>query len=141
MSKHSVTAFLTLGIVSLALAGQPTASERLLEQLRTERQTAVLDPSRLTASKPPIELKQLLGVSRVELLQTLGSPDFCALPDDASCMKSTRLAYFYYPHERPPARDTGNGYAEISVNAGGGWALEVFFAHDSVGKASWVKQE
>jgi hypothetical protein len=100
-----------------------------------------MDPSRLTASSPPIDLKQILGVSRDELVQTLGTPDFCALPEDASCVKSTRLAYFYYPHERPTAKDTGNGFTEITVTAGGGWALELFVAHGYVDKASWVKQE
>jgi len=141
MNKYVVTAFLSLGIVSVAPAGRPTAAERLLEQLRTERQTAVVGPSRLTASKPQFEVKQLLGLSRTELLQTLGPPDFCALSEDTGCMKSARVAYFYYPHERPTAKDTGNGITEVAVTAGGGWALELFFAHDSVAEASWVKQE
>ncbi len=140
MNKHLVTSILTLGMVSGALAGQPTAAQRLLEQLRTERQTAAIDPSRLTARKPPIDLKQLLGVSRYELVRILGSPDFCALPEEASCLKSTRVAYFYYPLERPTVKDTRNGFAEITVTAGGGWALELFFADDSVDKASWAKQ-
>jgi len=141
MNRHLVPTILTLGIVSGALAGQPTAAQRLLEQLCTARQTAAIDPSRLTARKPQLDLKQLLGVSRYELVQILGSPDFCALPEDATCMKSTRLAYFYYPQERPAAKDTGNGLTEITVTAGGGSALELFLADDSVNKASWVKQD
>jgi hypothetical protein len=135
MNKQPIAIFLTLGMISWALAGRSTAIDRLLQRLRAERQTAVLNPSRLTARKPAIDLKQLRGVSRDELIHTLGAPDFCALPEDASCMNSTRVAYFYYP-PLPPAKDD-----EVVVRAGGGWALELFFARDSVDRASWVKQE
>jgi hypothetical protein len=33
----------------------------------------------------------------------------------------------------------GNGFAEITVTAGGGWALALNLTQDSVAKASWVK--
>jgi hypothetical protein len=35
----------------------------------------------------------------------------------------------------------GNGFVEIVMTAGGGWALEINFTEDSVSRASWVKQE
>jgi hypothetical protein len=69
----------------------------------------------------------------------LGAPDFCARPENVGCIKSTRLAYFFYPRKSSTAKDMGSGFAEITVTAGGGWALELNLTQDSVAKASWVK--
>jgi|ERR1700722_2027379 len=142
MNKIVVMALIAVGLVPTVLAADQSDSRRLLlEQLRTERQAAVVDRSRVQTSKPQIDLNPLLGVSRNELLQSLGAPDFGAPPEDAGCIKSTRLAYFFYPHKPSTGKDVGNGSVEVTVSAGGGWALEVKLTHDSVAKVSWVKQE
>ena len=141
MSKLVLVMLIATGLLTSVLAADQSASRRhLLEQLRTERQAAVKNPSRVEAMKPQIDLRLLRGASRNELLRSLGSPDFCDLPMDEECVKSTHLAYFYYPHEPSTAKDMGNGFSEITVTGGGGWALELNFSHNLVAEARWVKQ-
>ncbi len=142
MHRMFVMALVAVALVpSVPAIAHSDAGRMVLEQLRSERQAAVIESSRIPATKPPIDLKPLLGVGRHDLLESLGAPDFCALPEDAGCAKSKRVAYFFYPRKPSTAKDMGNGFVEIVMTAGGGWALEINFTEDSVSRASWVKQE
>ncbi len=123
-----------------ALPNQPATLDRLFEWIRTEQKAALKDPLRVT-EPPDIDLRPLLGVSRRELLKSLGLPDFCAIPEDVTCTKSTRLGYLFYPHKPSPSTDTGNGYTDAKVTFSEGWALELYTVDDVVKKASWVKRE
>jgi len=142
MSRILVIALIAVGLVPLVLAeDQPDSTRLLLGQLSTQRKAVIKDPSHATSNKPQTDLAPLLGVDKNELVQSLGAPDFCVAPRDASCNGSPHLTYFFFPYQPPSAKHVGDGMTEITVNAGGGWALEVDLAHNHVAKASWVKQE
>jgi hypothetical protein len=142
MNRILAIALIAVGLVPLVSAeDQPDSTRLLLGQLSTQRKTVIKDPSRGTANKPRTDLTLLLGVGRNELVQSLGTPDFCVAPRDAGCSGSPHLTYFFPPYQPPSAKDVGDRMTEITVSAGGGWALEVDLAHNYVAKASWVKQE
>jgi len=142
MSRILVIALIAVGLVRLVLAeDQPDSTRLLLGQLSTQRKAVIKDPSHATSNKPQTDLTPLLGVDRNELVQSLGTPDFCVAPRDASCNGSPHLTYFFFPHQPPSEKDVGGGMTKITVSVGGGWALQVDPTHNYVAKASWVKQE
>lgn len=142
MKRIFAVASIAVCLVPAVLAADPSESGRiLLDRLRAQRQIVMRDPSRAPTSKPRTDLTPILGMNRNQLVQSLGAPDYCAPPSDAGCGRSPHLAYFFFPHETAPATQLAGGITEITVSAGGGWALELSLTRDSVVKASWVKQE
>ncbi len=140
MNRILAIALIAVGLVPLVSAeDQPDSTRLLLGQLSTQRKTIIKDPSRATANKPQTDLTPLLGVGRNELVQSLGAPDLCVAP--CRLHRVAHLTYFFFPYRPTSAKEVGGGMTEITVSAGGGWALEVDLAHNSVAKASWVKQE
>jgi hypothetical protein len=135
-------ALIAVGLVPEVLAAEQSDSSRLLlEQLRIERQSILNDSSPAPAKEPSIDLSRLTGIDRRHILGALGAPDFCVTPHETDCARSSHLAYFFYRFQPPSAKELPNGFTEVTVTAGGGWALEIDLAQDSVDKAYWKKQE
>jgi hypothetical protein len=124
-------------IPTVIAANQSEPGHQLLDQLRNQRQMILKDSSRSPVSRPQTNLPSILGVSRHELLQSLGTPDYCGPPSDAGCSKSPHVAYFFYHHTPPSARAGSDGTVVLSIDIGGGWALETDLDQDAVENASW----
>lgn len=122
----------------------PTVSQKqlaLIDQLRREwREQRFAAPGATSDFQRP-ELTPLVGVHRASLASRLGRPDFC-LPDPDSCGNSPHWTYFFNRCQPSSVKSSGSRLTEVTVTAGCGWALEMFFSKDgAVDKASWVNQK
>ena len=141
MNRGGFAVMMLLVLAQRPWAAEPTAGHRLLDALREQRQSISRDPSHAPIERPPIDLTALAGIDRGELLHSLGAPDYCVPDTDSACRHSLHSTYFFYRYAPPSVRDVSRGVTEITLQAGGGWALEIDWVNDRVSTASWVKQE
>jgi hypothetical protein len=141
MNRGAAVMMRVLSLARGVSAAEPTADQRLLGTLREERRIMFKNPSPARLERPSEDLTPLVGVSRREALLSLGAPDYCTPHRDPTCRHARHTAYFFYPYERPSLQAASAGVAEVTLQAGGGWALEIDWLKDRIGAASWVQQE
>jgi hypothetical protein len=80
-------------------------------------------------------------MSNDKIIKVLGTPDFCAEPEDRADRHLLHCAYYFFRYQPPSAKDLPNGFTQITITAGGGWALEMDIVQGLVETAYWRKQE
>jgi hypothetical protein len=113
----------------------------LLGQLRQEWREQQSAASGETSDFQRLELMPLVGVDRSSLASKLGPPDFCS-PDPDSCGNSPHWTYFFSRRQPFSVKSSGSRLTEVTVTAGSGWALEMFFSREgAVEMASRVNEK
>lgn len=143
-SRRFIIGMIALGLAQVVLAANPPTrpARQLLEQLRNQRQEILKSASHVPATLLRPDLGRMIGLKREAVAESLGTPDFCTpSPGGRGCNQSPHWAYFFYRYRPPSAKAVGNGQVEVTVTAGGGWAVEMNFSQDTVMQAYWRKQE
>jgi len=141
MNRVVVIGLIAAGVVPALPAADRSATARLLlERLRIERQSILEASMPAPAKEPAIDLSPLIGVARKDIFGALGTPDFCVTPDTSDCDRSPHVVYFFYKFQ-PSSKALPNGVTEITMAAGGGWALELNLIGNSVNEPFWKEQK